>query len=224
MSPRIEKAIHRPSGLHAGSSGPADTAGNMCRSSRSEWPYRFGRALVTAAPSTIPPAATPRASRCHAWKRIMSASEPWKTTHGGWVGDDREDGDAPYPVEQREGAIHVRIASGLERSLTALAHTTSRRLAVSRVQAVEHRHPLDDRAEHRERLAVAARVVGEVDVDLRVPRVRLALHCKGKGAARVAGAGRIIGKVPILPGGVHGWITMEPELHNVAGVHAVESC
>src|SRR5688572_15514990 len=76
MSPRIEKAIHRPSGLHVGSSGPADTAGNMCRSSRSEWPYRFGRALVIVAPRTIPPAATPRASRCHGQKRIMSATAP----------------------------------------------------------------------------------------------------------------------------------------------------
>src|ERR1044071_3569842 len=48
MSPRIENAIHLPSGLHAGSSGPEDTAGNMCRSSRSEWPYRFGRATTAA--------------------------------------------------------------------------------------------------------------------------------------------------------------------------------
>src|SRR6478609_3971792 len=54
MSPRIEKAIHLPSGLHAGSWGPLDTAGNMCRSSRSEWPYRFGRAPPTATIAPTP--------------------------------------------------------------------------------------------------------------------------------------------------------------------------
>ena len=34
--PRIESAIQRPSGLHAGSCGPVDTTGNIYRSSRSE--------------------------------------------------------------------------------------------------------------------------------------------------------------------------------------------
>src|SRR6185436_15425122 len=58
MSPRMEKAIHFPSGLHAGSSGPDETAGNMCRSSRSEWPYRFGRALATTT-NVSRPATTP---------------------------------------------------------------------------------------------------------------------------------------------------------------------
>src|SRR5688500_11967700 len=57
MSPRIENAIHRPSGLQAGSSGPVVTAGSMCRSTRSEWPYRFGPAcrndaVITNRPNT----------------------------------------------------------------------------------------------------------------------------------------------------------------------------
>jgi hypothetical protein len=53
MSPRIENAIDLPSGLHAGFSGPDDTDGSMCRSSRSLWLYRFGRASSVSGSSGI---------------------------------------------------------------------------------------------------------------------------------------------------------------------------
>src|ERR1035437_2011146 len=71
MSPRIAKAIHRPSGLYTGSTGPVVRSGSMCFSTRSERPYRFGSASPTenvtrSGTATATPSAIQRRALMHA--------------------------------------------------------------------------------------------------------------------------------------------------------------
>src|SRR5262245_60960889 len=123
--------------------------------------------------SAVPPRITPAnitlaleaASRLSASRLVMSVIEP-----NGLSGDGRH-GHTTNAIEQRILAIHERVPSFGKRTLTALPHAGARVLAVPRIEAVEHSHSFDDAPENREGLAVVARVVGEVDVDLVDARV-----------------------------------------------------
>ena len=88
------------------------------------------------------------------------------------------------PVQLREFAIDIGVSAVEQRALLPRAHAAAGVLAVAAVQTVDDRHSFDDAAHRRKALRVVARVVDEVDVDLRRPRVG-AGHREGERAAHV---------------------------------------
>jgi hypothetical protein len=127
-----------------------------------------------------------------------------------------------YVVEQRVVLEKVRIAALLDRALQPGTHAAARVVGVSGIQRIDDLHAFHDQTEGREALRIVARVVGEIDVDLRLPVVGSA-HRKAERAARVAAHDGIIGDRDILPRGGHARIRVQPPLRDVSFEHAGEA-
>src|SRR6185503_290254 len=126
-------------------------------------------------------------------------------------------------IEQREFAIEIRVAARDDRALPVLSHPASRLLAVARVQAVEHVHPADDLPEDRERIAVVARVVSQVDVHLRIRCARHRVPREGEAAAHVAPEFWVVCKLGVRPRGIDRRIAAQSPLHDVMRVDPVKA-
>ena len=112
MSPRMENAIQRPSGLHAGSIGPVVTGGRRWRSTRSDCPYRLGSAMRRDVEATRSARAKPIFQRAGFMVRIRPSRSSTKA--GARARGQTTRGRAARKVERHPWsvAVHEGVTAG----------------------------------------------------------------------------------------------------------------